>query len=276
MRFTKMQGLGNDYIYVSLFSEKVPDPAGLSVQMAKPHFGVGSDGLVLIGPSEKADFSMRMFNADGSEGEMCGNAARCVGKYVCDKGLTTRDAVTLETNFGVRTLLMKKENGRVRSVSVDMGKPVLDPGRIPVNAETNTVQIPLREGTLTAFCVNPGNPHAVIFVDDPAAVPLQTLGPEIEHHPLFPRRTNVEFVRVDSPTHLTMRVWERGSGETMACGTGACACLIAAAVTGRIGREATISLPGGDLLVRWDPDGHVWQTGPAVFVFDGDWPDEEA
>ena len=271
MRFTKMQGLGNDYVYVSLFSETVRNPAELAVRISQPHYGVGADGLVLIGPSEKADFSMRIFNADGSESEMCGNAIRCIGKYVRERGLTDQDEITLETGGGICRLSLAMNGDKVDSVTVDMGKPVLDPAQIPVLSGSSTVKVAAL--AQTAFCVSMGNPHAVFFVDRPEAVPLSELGPAIEKDPVFPRRTNVEFVRADSSDHLTVRVWERGAGATLACGSGACAALVAAALTGRSGKQASVALPGGELQISWDADGHIRQTGPATFVFDGEWPD---
>lgn len=275
MRFTKMHGLGNDYIYVNMFDEHVDDPSRLAVSMSRAHFGVHSDGLVLIGPSDVADYSMRMFNADGSEGEMCGNAARCIGKYVFDRGLTKKTHVTLETRGGIRVLELQVSNGVVNRVRVDMGEPLLGPRDIPVvlsgeQVVNYPVEVAGRAWRIT--CVNMGNPHAVIFVDDPWSMEIEKVGREIELSDLFPNRTNVEFVRAVSHDRLEMRVWERGSGETLACGTGAAATLVAAVLNGLANRAATIKLAGGELFVTWDvADNHIYQTGPATFVFDGVW-----
>lgn len=274
MKFTKMHGLGNDYIYVNAFEEAVADAPALAVAMSRPHFGVGSDGLVLIGPSAAADFEMRMFNADGSEGEMCGNAARCIGKYVYERGLTRKTRVTLATGGGIKTLQLQVAHGQVEQVTVDLGAPALDPARIPVALDGERVldhPLVIDGQTHRITCVGMGNPHAVIFVDDPQAVDVHGIGRQIEHHPLFPGRTNVEFVHVARRDRLEMRVWERGSGETLACGTGAAASLVAAVLGGRADRSATVQLTGGELRVAWDADGHVYQTGPATFVFDGVW-----
>lgn len=275
MRFTKMHGLGNDYIYVNTFEEAVTDPRALAVAMSRPHFGVGADGLVLIGPSAEADFAMRMFNADGSEGEMCGNAARCIGKYVHDRGLTHKTRVTLATGGGVRTLALELRAGAVDRVTLDLGAPTLNPAEIPVDLSGERVQahpLSIQGRVWPITCVGMGNPHAVTFVDDPQAIDVAGVGAQIERHPLFPNRTNVEFVRVAGPDRLEMRVWERGSGETLACGTGAAASLVAAVLDGRCARSVTVALAGGELQVAWDAaDDHVYQTGPATFVFDGVW-----
>lgn len=277
VHFTKMQGTGNDYVYVDLFSEHVKDPAALAVQMAKPSFGVGADGLVLIGPSESEDFSMRIFNADGSEGEMCGNACRCIGKYVYERGLTDRTDIRLETKAGRRVLHLTVSDGRVSSVRVNMGRPDLRPGAVPVLADAAggpNVRLMTSQGEKCLTCVSMGNPHAVLFVEDVEQAPVSRLGPEIEHHAMFPARTNVEFVRIVDRQHLAMRVWERGSGETLACGTGACAALVAAVTNGLADRTADVSLLGGTIRVSWEADGCVYQDGPAAFVFEGDWPEE--
>ncbi|MBR4711954.1 MAG: diaminopimelate epimerase [Clostridia bacterium] len=276
MRFTKMQGTGNDYVYVSLFDEEVRDPAALARLVSQPHFGVGSDGLILIGPSDIADFRMRIFNIDGSEGEMCGNACRCVGKYVYERGLTDRTELTLETGAGERRLSLIVRDGRVERVTVNMGRPELLPAAIPVDLPGDSaVGCPLTVGgaEVTVTCVSMGNPHAVIFTDDLSDALVHRLGPMVEHHPAFPHRTNVEFACVEQPGRLRVRVWERGCGETQACGTGACAVLVAAVLTGRAPREADVTLPGGTIRVSWLADGSVIQTGPADFVFDGELPD---
>lgn len=275
MKFTKMHGLGNDYVYVDTFEQSVPDPAAMAIAVSRPHFGVGADGLVLIGPSTEADYAMRMFNADGSEGEMCGNAVRCIGKYVHDRGLTAKTRVTLATRGGIKTLELQLQGGSVEQVTVDLGEPALGPASLPVTlAGAQVLNHPLSIDGQTHHitCVSMGNPHAVIFVDDPRAVDVHGIGRQIEHHPLFPKRTNVEFVRVRRRDLLEMRVWERGSGETLACGTGAAASLVAAVLNGLADRSAVVQLTGGDLQVTWDSsDNHVYQTGPASFVFDGVW-----
>lgn len=277
MKFTKMHGIGNDYIYVNCFEEKIADPSRLSLVMSKQHFGVGSDGLILIGPSDTADFSMRIFNSDGSEADMCGNGIRCLGKYVYDRGLTDKTELTVSTMGGLKKLWLTVEGGKVVRVRADMGMPELTPAKIPVDVDAEQVmQYPLQilGKTLPITCVSMGNPHAVIFVTDPDAIDLPVVGGMIEHHPLFPRRTNVEFVRVIRRDMLQMRVWERGAGETLACGTGACASLVAAVMNGLADRCAQIKLAGGNLQLEWnEEDNHVYQTGPATFVFDGVWED---
>lgn len=277
MKFTKMHGIGNDYIYVNCFEEKISDPSRLSLVMSKQHFGVGSDGLILIGSSDTADFSMRIFNSDGSEADMCGNGIRCLGKYVYDRGLTDKTELTVSTMGGLKKLWLTVEGGKVIRVRADMGMPELTPAKIPVDVDAEQVmQYPLQilGKTLPITCVSMGNPHAVIFVTDPDAIDLPVVGGMIEHHPLFPRRTNVEFVRVIRRDMLQMRVWERGAGETLACGTGACASLVAAVMNGLADRCAQIKLAGGNLQLEWnEEDNHVYQTGPATFVFDGVWED---
>lgn len=262
MRFTKMQGLGNDYVYLDCTKESPEDLPALAVRISDRHFGVGSDGLICVCPSEKADFRMRMFNADGSEGEMCGNGIRCVGKFVYDKGLTDKTVITIETLAGIKEIHLSVERGKVLSVTVDMGIPEVENAR--------TLEILGRKYEIRP--VSMGNPHAVTFLDGIDDLKLEELGPHFENHPSFPNRTNTEFVEVLSPKLLRMRVWERGSGETLACGTGACAVLVAAVLAGRAERSATIRLRGGDLQIRWDEiDKHIYMTGPAVTVFEGDW-----
>ncbi len=274
MKFTKMQGIGNDYVYVNCFEETVADPAAVAVTVSDRHFGVGSDGLILICPSETADFRMRMFNADGSEGSMCGNGIRCLGKYVRDRGLTEKDEITVETLSGIKTLQLLRDGGVTAAVRVDMGAPGLSCSQVPVlHSGERFVDLPLTAGehTLRFTCVSMGNPHAVTFVEDTASVELEKIGPLFENHPVFPRRANIEFIqRIDDHT-IRMRVWERGSGETLACGTGACASVVASALCGVCSREATVKLLGGDLDIRWsEGDDHVYMTGPAAFVFDGE------
>ncbi len=279
MRFTKMHGIGNDYVYVDCTRgdlSDVEDPAALSVRISRPHVGIGSDGLVLILPSSRADFAMRIFNADGSEAEMCGNAVRCVGKYVYDRGLTTATQLTLDTKGGIRRLWLTVAQGAVQSVRVDMGAPDFRPaavGSTLPGGEALNIPIDVADTTWAATLVSLGNPHCVVFMDrDPAGLDLPAIGPLFEKHPLFPHRINTEFAQVLAPDAIRMRVWERGSGETLACGTGACAVLAAAARTGRSHREATVHLLGGDLRIAWEPDSNIlYKTGPAAFVFDGDW-----
>ena len=279
MRFTKMQGIGNDYVYLNGFSPLPLDLSRLSRQISDRHFGVGSDGLVVIMPSETCDFRMCMFNPDGSEAEMCGNASRCIGKYVYDKGLTTKTDLTLETLAGVKHLTLHLNGNIVERVTVDMGEPILTPQDIPVALPMSyVVSYPLEIENISfdITCVSMGNPHAVIFVDDMSRYDLHHIGALIEHYPLFPRRTNVEFVEILSPNSLKMRVWERGTGETMACGTGACASLVAAVLNGKSRRQATLHLQGGDLQIEWnEKDNHVYMTGDAVTVFEGEWPDDK-
>ena len=281
MHFTKMQGCGNDYIYVDCFREPMPhDPAGLSRAISDHHFGVGADGLILICPSDKADARMRMFNADGSEAEMCGNGIRCVAKYVYDHGHVRKPTLTVETGRGVLTLDLEIAGGMVRQARVDMGEPILEAGRVPTTlpgaaAHGAAVNVPLEVAgkELNVTCVSMGNPHCVTYVDEITNAHVLGLGPQVEKHPAFPRRTNVEFVRVNRPDDVTMRVWERGSGETLACGTGACAVAVAGVLTGRSARRVTVHLTGGDLQLDWsERDNHVYMTGPAVEVFTGDWP----
>lgn len=275
IKFTKMHGIGNCYIYINCFEEKIEDPAELSRFVSDMHFGIGSDGLVLIMPSDKADFKMRIFNADGSEAEMCGNATRCVGKYVYDKGLTDKNQITLETLGGIKVLDLEVKNGAVKSVTVDMGKAELDPKNIPIDMDGDKiVDRPITVGGLeySITGVSMGNPHAVVFTDDVDSLNLEQIGPEFENHKLFPRRINTEFIRVIDDHTLQMRVWERGSGETWACGTGACAAAVAAVLNGycKVGEEILIKLRGGDLNITYMPDGTVIKRGPAAFVCEGE------
>ena len=275
MRFTKMQGLGNDYVYINCFEERVDNPSELAVRMSNRHFGIGSDGLVLIMPSELSDFRMRMFNADGSESEMCGNATRCIGKYVYEKGLTSKNRITLETLAGEKQLTLHTEEGQVKSVTVDMGEPVLEAAQIPVNSNKTPVigeTIQIENSRFAMTCVSMGNPHGVLFVDNLENYPVIEMGPKFELHEKFPKRVNAEFVQVLDRKTLKMRVWERGSGETLACGTGACATLVAAVLNDKTDRKATVKLLGGDLIIEWDENtNHVLMTGPAAFVFEGVW-----
>lgn len=273
LEFTKMHGAGNDYIYIDGTKSCPDNLEELSIRLSDRHKGIGSDGLVVILPSEVADFRMRMFNADGSEGKMCGNASRCIGKYVYEKGLTSKHLITLETLSGIKSLeLHTDENhNRVISVTVDMGEPILEPTEIPVKSERIKeipVEVEGEEYKVTA--VSMGNPHGVIFCGDPDRVDVHRIGRQIEINPLFPDKVNVEFVGVISRRELKMRVWERGSGETMACGTGACASLVAGVINGKCDRWAVIHLKGGDLEVDWwEKDNHVYMTGPAEIAFEG-------
>jgi diaminopimelate epimerase len=276
-----MHGCGNDYIYVDCFRHPLPrDPAGLSRAISDRHFGVGADGLILICPSDKADARMRMFNADGSEAEMCGNGVRCLAKYVYDHGLVRKPTLSVETGRGVLTLELEIASGTVRQVQVDMGEPILEAARIPTLLSGDppiNARLSLPKGKFQATCVSMGNPHCVIFVETLADDLVLATGQRIERHEVFPRRTNVEFVRVNRPDDVTVRVWERGSGETLACGTGACAVAVAGVLTGRTGRRVTAHLRGGDSKIFWsETDNHVYLTGPAVEIFTGEWPLSDA
>ena len=281
LRFTKMQGIGNDYVYVNVFEERVDSPGELAKKISDRHFGVGSDGLVLILPSASADVRMRMFNADGSEAEMCGNAVRCVGKYVYDHGIQVKDVITVETGAGVKVVRLLFEAGEVCGATVDMGEPELTPARIPVLTEASTdggqqrfVAHPVDvDGQLYEItAVSMGNPHAVIFMKGIDELDLPRIGPNFEHHPLFPKRTNTEFVEVISSNKVRMRVWERGAGETLACGTGACAVAVACVLNGYTGRDVDVELKGGTLQIHWDESSnHVYMTGGAVTVFAGEY-----
>ncbi len=279
MRFTKMHGIGNDYVYVNCFEEQVKDAPALARKMSRQHYGVGSDGLILICPSDVADFEMKMYNADGSESEMCGNGIRCVGKYVYDCGLTDKTTFTVMTGAGLKVLRIKVLKGKAAAIRVDMGAPELRPELIPVDLPGEVImghRLQVGSSVYEIHCVSMGNPHCVIFVKDPDQIDVEQVGTLLENHPIFPNRANIEFVQVVSRDHLRMRVWERGSGETLACGTGACASLVAAVLTGRANRQVTMDLLGGSLDLDWSfEDGNVYQEGPAKFVFDGEWIGEE-
>lgn len=275
MKFTKMHGAGNDYVYINCFEAVVlGDVPQLAIAMSDRHFGVGGDGIVLIGPSEKADARMRMFNADGSESEMCGNAVRCVAKYVYDHGICRKDELKIETGRGVLTLNLSTNGGKVDRVRVNMAAPIFVssqipttlPGDPPVNA---ALDVGGRQIAVT--CVSMGNPHCVTFVDEVTDDWVLNIGPKIEHHPAFPRRVNAEFIQVVSPNETIMRVWERGSGETLACGTGACASVVAGVLAGVTDRKVTVHLRGGDLQIEWSESNEVFMTGPATEVFSGEW-----
>ena len=275
MRFTKRQGIGNDYIYVNCFEETVSQPGWLARRMSRRHFGIGADGLVLLEPSDVADFGMRIFNSDGSESEMCGNASRCIGKYVYERGLTQKTSISLMTGSGLKMLELNVQDGLVRSVRVDMGTPELSPREIPVDLPGEIIlgySLELGSMVYPINCVSMGNPHCILFVRNPDTADVEHIGQLLENYPIFPNRTNVEFVQVEDREHIRMRVWERGAGETLACGTGACAALVASVLTGRCDRTADVELPGGTLRVTWSAeDNHVYQEGPAEFVFDGEW-----
>lgn len=275
MRFTKMQGCGNDYIYINCMEEIVKDPQKLAITMSERHFGVGADGLVLIHPSTIGDFRMQMFNLDGSESEMCGNAVRCIGKYVYERGLTHKTRILLETKGGVRYLDLHIQNGIVEAVTVDMGEPILEAEEIPVKSKLHPVigePVELLDQTLNFTCLSVGNPHGVVFVDNVANFPVEKYGKIAEIHPIFPNRANIEFVEVVNETYVKMRVWERGSGETWACGTGATASVAACVLNGKTGRKVDVELLGGTLTIEWnEEDNHLYMTGPAAFSFDGVW-----
>ena len=275
MRFTKMHGIGNDYLLINCFEEYVADPARLALEMCREHTGAGADGIVLLERGESLPYAMRIFNRDGSEAEMCGNAARCIGKFLYERGFTREEEIDLYTKSGIHRLSLHAQEGRVDSVTVDMGTPVLQPRLIPVDLAGEAVlrhRIQVLGQMWFITCVSMGNPHCVVFVRDPEVIDLPSVGPMFEHHPLFPRRTNVEFVRIISRNVLQMRVWERGAGETLACGTGACAALVAAVLCGHSDRTAQMKLAGGNLMLNWNADdNHVYQTGPAAFVYDGEW-----
>jgi len=301
MKFVKMHGLGNDYVYVSLFDQTVADPSSLARRISDRHRGVGADGLILIGPSETADVRMEMYNADGSRGRMCGNGIRCVAKFAVERGLIKRAPrpdipkrfsqrnpvrdflrdrlvyLTVETDAGVKELVaILDAGGRVESVCVDMGQPTLKPDEMPVSLPGDAVidrPFDLRGRVLPMTCVSMGNPHAVFFVEDLDRINLAEDGRFVETHELFPDRTNVHFVQVSSPREVTIKTWERGSGATQACGSGACAVCVAGVLTGRTERSIVAHLPGGDLLIEWAEDGHVYMTGPAEEVFTGCWPE---
>jgi diaminopimelate epimerase len=277
MRFHKMEGLGNDYVYLNGFEVDVVDPSALAKRISDRHFGVGSDGLILLLPSERADLRMEMRNADGSWGEMCGNGLRCVGYLARRLGLVESREMVVETGAGLLPVTVLAEEGTNRArVRIEMGVPRLSRPEIPmIGPDERVLDAPLEVAgeTLRITAVSMGNPHAVTYVSDARAFPVERFGPALETHPAFPNRTNAEFVQVVSQTEVIQRTWERGSGETMACGTGAAAVTVAGILTGRTGSPLTVHLPGGDLLVEWDGEGPVRQTGPAVHVFSGEWPD---
>jgi diaminopimelate epimerase len=284
MKFTKMHGLGNDYIYVNCFEQSVDNPQAVAAKISDRHFGVGADGLILILPSDTADARMRMFNADGSEGEMCGNAVRCVAKYVYDRGIRRANPMRIETGRGVLELALDTAGGKVRQVTVMMREPILSLPEIGVDRDKLVkgsreheyrLAIAHSNELLDATFVSMGNPHVVFFVNDVKSVDLPRIGPMVEHHKAFPKRINAHWAQVHSRTEVSMRTWERGSGITLACGTGACAVLVAGVLTNRLDRKALVHLPGGDLTIEWrESDNNVYMTGPATEVFSGEWPGE--
>lgn len=274
MKFTKMHGCGNDYVYVDCTNEMIENPSEVSKYVSDRHFGIGSDGLILICSSETADFRMAMYNADGSEGAMCGNGIRCVAKYVYDKGLTDKKNISIETKSGIKELELTVEDGKVSLVKVNMGAPILKAKDIPVDVDTekcidSDINVDGKDYKIT--CVSMGNPHAVTFIDeDVKKFPIEKIGPKVENHPMFPDRVNTEFVQVLNRHEVNMRVWERGSGETLACGTGTCATVVACVLNGLTDDEVTVHLLGGDLFIKYDRENDtVWMTGPAVIAFEG-------
>lgn len=275
MKFTKMQGLGNDYVYVNGFEEKIENPSEMAVKVSNRNFGVGSDGLILINPSQVADFEMEMYNADGSRGEMCGNGIRCVAKYVYDYGLTDKTHISVETLGGIKYLDLTVQDNKAVLIRVDMGSPIFRPDLVPVKADGDRViDEPIvadgKEYRMT--CVSMGNPHAVVFMEDVDGLEIEKIGPYFEQHERFPNRVNTEFVKVLDRQTVQMRVWERGSGETLACGTGACAVAVACILGGYTEDKVTVKLLGGDLQIEWDREADkVYMTGPAAVVFDGEW-----
>lgn len=274
MKFTKMQGLGNDYVYVNCFKETIENPPEMAKKVSNRNFGIGSDGLIMINPSDVADFEMEMYNADGSRSEMCGNGIRCVGKYVYDYGLTEKEHISVETLAGIKYLDLTVEDGKVKLVKVDMGNPELVPANIPIVADGDRVidePINVNGTEYRMTGVSMGNPHAVVYVEDVKGLDIEKIGPAFENHERFPNRVNTEFVKVLDRNTVEMRVWERGSGETMACGTGACAVAVACILNGLTEDKVTVKLLGGDLQIEWDKEADkIYMTGPAEVSFDGE------
>lgn len=275
MKFTKMHGAGNDYIYINCFEETVKNPEKLAIKVSDRHFGIGSDGLILISPSDKADFKMNIYNADGSEGMMCGNGIRCVSKYVYDNGMTDKDEISVETRSGIKLIKMNVENGKVVSARVNMGEPILEAEKIPTKFDGENVirqKLTIDKKEYEVTCVSMGNPHCIVYVNDVKNIDIEKIGPKFENNEMFPERINTEFVHVVSDTELDMRVWERGSGETLACGTGSCAVTVASVLCGYCKRntEIKINLLGGTLTDIWTDGGDVYMTGPAATVCTGE------
>ncbi len=278
LKFTKMHGLGNDYVYMDAINQNIENRNELAKFVSDRHFGIGSDGLILICPSERADFKMQMFNSDGTEAEMCGNGIRCVGKFVYDKGLTNKETIKIETLAGIKILELNIENNKMKTAKVDMGEPILEPSKIPVISKENPVKnlkLKVEDKEFNFTCVSMGNPHAVTFIKpDVKEFDICKYGKELEINKAFPKKANIEFINVIDDKTLKMRVWERGAGETLACGTGACASAVAAVLNGYTSRKVKVHLLGGDLSIEWnEKDNHVYMTGPATTVFDGeiDW-----
>ena len=275
MKFTKMQGIGNDYVYVNCFEEKVEDPSALAIQVSDRHFGIGSDGLILICPSEVADCEMAMYNADGSRGEMCGNGIRCVAKYVYDFNLTDKDVITVETLSGIKTLKLNVENGKVKTVRVNMGAPILECDKVPVKYDDEKMinkPVKVDGKTFNITCVSMGNPHAVTFINDTDNLEIEKIGPKFENNEIFPDKVNTEFIQIIDKKTVKMRVWERGSGETFACGTGACASVVASVLNRLTENKVTVKLLGGELEIEYNQDENtVYMTGPARVVFTGEY-----
>lgn len=275
IEFTKMQGCGNDYVYINGFTQSIKpeDKPEFVRKVSDRHFGIGSDGVIFINPSDCADFEMEMYNADGSRSEMCGNGIRCVAKYVYDKKMTDSTEISIVSGGAVKYLQLTVENDAVKKVRVDMGEPILTPAQVPVNAEGDrAVNLPVlvKEEEYRMTCVSMGNPHAVVFVDDVEKLEIEKIGPDFENHPVFPNRTNTEFVQVIRPDYVKMRVWERGTGETLACGTGCCATAVACVLNQKTGRDVTVEVLGGKIEISWDEKtNHVFMTGPAEIVFEG-------
>lgn len=274
MKFWKMQGAGNDYIYVNCFEENVQNPSATARKVSNRHYGIGGDGLILIKPSHKADFTMEMYNADGSQGEMCGNAIRCVGKYVYELNMTSKTSIAIETLAGIKVVNLNVQNGKVDLVTVDMGAPILNPKEIPVLSDEKDFikkEIEVDGNQYEVTCLSMGNPHCVVFMDAIDTLPIEKIGPLFEHHALFPNRINTEFVQIIDRNNIKMRVWERGSGETLACGTGTCAAVVASVLNGKTDLSVNVSLLGGNLFIQWDRDANtVFMTGGAEFVFCGE------
>lgn len=279
MKFTKMQGCGNDYVYVNGFTEKIGDKPAFVKAVSDRHFGVGGDGAIFINPSDEADFEMEMYNADGTRAEMCGNGIRCVAKYVYDKGLTDKEQVSIVSFGNVKYVDLYVEDGQVSSVKVNMGAPVLDAEKVPVKSvmkQSVDEPIIVEEKEYRMTCVSMGNPHAVVFMEDVARLDIASVGPLFENHRVFPNRTNTEFVEVVDRTHVNMRVWERGTGETLACGTGCCATVVACVLNGLTEDKVTVRVLGGEIEIQWDREANlVYMTGPAVTVFEGEFPWDE-
>lgn len=274
VKFTKMHGCGNDYVYVNCFEETINNPEAFAVKVSDRHFGIGADGLIMICPSDVADFRMAMYNADGSEGKMCGNGVRSIAKYVYDKGLTDKEQISIETKSGIKYLDLFIEDGKVQSVKVDMGEPVLETKDVPVLFDKEKMigePVQIGGAAYEMTCVSMGNPHAIVWVEDTSVLNLEKIGPVFEQHAMFPERVNTEFVQIINRKEVNMRVWERGSGETLACGTGACATAVACYLNGKTESEVLVHLLGGDLRIQYDQESnHVFMTGPATIVFDGE------